>query len=196
MASPPQKLPGRMMKIQKEQKNLLCYTIAQGKVSQWKVWQAKRRFLDKTLSKLWFIVSPINQSNALYKEMWCVPENKGSSFCTIRNATTLRGKDAQHLDNDTPVSVLSPPCSPPPGHRNFSSNRYSRSPLSTLLPNAAVCSCCFLISSDAVVVPFELRCKSSNKLASIVVFLLLASRLLPSSVRYPHLHFILVLLKL
>ena len=88
------------------------------------------------------------------------------------------------------------PAPHPPGHRNFSSNRYSRSPLSTLLPNAAVCSCCFLISSDAVVVPFELRCKSSNKLASIVVFLLLASRLLPSSVRYPHLHFILVLLKL
>ena len=60
MASPPQKLPGRMMKIQKEQKKT-CFASA----TQWlrekflngKYGKAKGRFLDKTLSKLWFIVS-------------------------------------------------------------------------------------------------------------------------------------------
>ena len=59
MASPPQKLPGRMMKIQKEQKNLLCYTIAQGKVSQWKVYgKPKGGFLTKHLANYGLLYPP------------------------------------------------------------------------------------------------------------------------------------------
>ena len=96
-----------------------------------------------------------------------------------------REKDAQHLDNDT---VRLHVCITVCDSRNFSSNRYSRSLLlSSLLQYILYCiGISQLLLSNIFRLPFELRCKSSNKLHS--GFLLVSLD--------PHLHFILVLLKL
>ena len=154
MASPPQKLPGRMMKIQKEQKKLALLLLHNSSAKSFSIESMARQkggFLTKHLANYGLLYRP-------HKSVQCtLPGNVMSTRKQDLSAQLGMQQPWEKRMRNILIMIL-----PylfyhhhPRGHRNFSSNRYSRSLLFRLFFQMLQCSCCFLISSDSLVVPLN-----------------------------------------